>query len=275
MNNIQEYIDYILNLKAFSNVATTILYLVLGYMSTKLISKLIEKALLREYAQEKKMITIVKLLSSIIKYVVWFIVVVAILAIYNIDTTGIITSAGVLGLAIGFGAQDLVKDFISGFFIIFEQQFNVGDIIEVQGFKGTVTTLGLKTTHIKSWTGEVKIISNGSIDNVINFSMNNSIAVVDFSVDYTTNLDRFRSELDKELEGISKENNPLRSTPQLLGIQKLNDSGIDMRIICETAPHEHFGVERFLREFVKDFCDNNNYSIPYPQVVIHSDRKGV
>lgn len=272
MSSITMFFRYILGFSFVANGLRTILYVLGAYILSKLFTKVIENALIRDVTKDKKMITIVRLVSSVGRYVIWFIMLVAVLNLYGVNTTGLITSAGVLGLAVGFGAQDLVKDFISGFFIIFEQQFNVGDIILVDGFKGTVTSLGLKTTHIRSWTGEVKIISNGSINNVINYSLNNSIAICDFSVAYETNLDEFNEKLTQALSTISQEDNPLKSTPQLIGVQKLNDSGIDLRIICETAPQEHFGVERYLRQFVKDFCDQNNYSIPYPQVVIHNDK---
>ena len=94
----------------------------------------------------------------------------------------LLAGAGVLGLAIGFGAQSLVKDVITGFFIIFEDQFGVGDVIQIDQFKGTVEEIGIRVTRIKSWTGEVHIIPNGNIKQVTNFSTYNSIAVVDVSI---------------------------------------------------------------------------------------------
>ncbi len=95
-----------------------------------------------------------------------------------------------LGLAIGFGAQSLVKDIITGFFIVLEDQFAVGDVIQTGQFKGTVDMIGLRTTRIQSWTGEVHIIPNGMINEVTNFSVNNSIAVVDISIAFEEEVDR-------------------------------------------------------------------------------------
>jgi small conductance mechanosensitive channel len=272
MSSIVEAYESITAIKPLMNIIVSVMYIAAGFIGTKVASVLIKRASEKRTRKDKKMMTIVNLLTSILRYVIWFIIILAVLNVFSIQTAGILTSAGVLGFAVGFGAQDLVKDFISGFFIIFEQQFNVGDIIAIDGFKGTVVSLGLKTTHIQSWTGEVKIISNGSINNVVNYSFNNSIAVVDFSIAYDTDVEAFTTKLNEQLIGISLEDNPLIKTPQLLGVQKLNDSGLDMRIICETAPQQHFGVERFLRQFVKEFCDSNNYEIPYPQVVIHHDK---
>ena len=126
--------------------------------------------------------TIMRLMGNIVNYAISFIMIMMILAVFHVPFGPMLAGAGVVGLAIGFGAQSLVKDIITGFFIIFEDQFAVGDVIQTGRFKGTVEEIGLRVTRVKSWTGEIHIIPNGSILEVTNYSINNSIAVIDISV---------------------------------------------------------------------------------------------
>ncbi|MFL6517276.1 MAG: mechanosensitive ion channel family protein, partial [Bacillus sp. (in: firmicutes)] len=128
--------------------------------------------------------TLSRLLDNVLSYVVYFIAFMMILSVLGIDVKALIAGAGVVGLAVGFGAQSLVKDIISGFFIIFEDQFSVGDHVRIGQYEGNVETIGLRTTKIKSWTVELHILPNGSIIEVTNFSINNSIAVVDIAIAY-------------------------------------------------------------------------------------------
>ena len=126
-----------------------------------------------------------------------------ILSTLTINVSAVLAGAGIVGLAVGFGAQSLVKDIITGFFIIFEDQFSVGDYIRVGQFEGTVEEIGLRTTKIKSWTGELHIIPNGNILEVTNFSLNNSVAVIDISVAYEENIQRVESLIQDLLDNVA------------------------------------------------------------------------
>jgi small-conductance mechanosensitive channel len=139
---------------------------------------------------ERRQKTLLKLIQNVISYVVYFAAILAVLSEFDIDVKGIIAGAGVIGLAVGFGAQSLVKDIITGFFIIFEDQFSVGDYVKIGTFEGTVEEIGLRTTKIKSFTGEVSILPNGTIAQVINYSVRNSIAIVDVTVSIEKDLER-------------------------------------------------------------------------------------
>jgi small conductance mechanosensitive channel len=202
--------------------------------------------------------------------VVWFIVILIILAELNVDITPIIASAGVLGLAVGFGSQEMVKDFIAGFFIIFESIFNVGDVIEVQGFKGNVTSIGLRSTVITNWKGEVKTVSNGDISSCINFSKNDSLAIVDFGVAYDTDLNNLKTVVEAELENFKSKYEDMIELPQFLGVTELASSSINLRLIAKTKKMKHFAIERGLRKDLVELCEKNNIEIPFPQVVIHN-----
>lgn len=214
--------------------------------------------------------TIARLLSSISRYVIWFIIIMIILGELDIDITPFIASAGVVGLAVGFGAQEIVRDFISGFFIIFDGEFNVGDVVESDGFKGNVKTIGLRTTILVNWKGETKIINNGNLGNIINYSTNSSIAVVDFGVAYDTDLHKLYDLMPKLLENIEKAYSDIIELPKFLGVTELADSSINMRIIAKTNTMTHFQVERDIRRDIVVYFNNNDIEIPFPQVVLHN-----
>lgn len=139
---------------------------------------------------ERREATLSKLLDNILTYVVYFIAFMMVLSVLGIDVKALIAGAGVVGLAVGFGAQSLVKDVISGFFIIFEDQFSVGDHVRIGQFEGNVQAIGLRTTKLKSWTGEVHILPNGTILEVTNFSLNNSLAIIDVGISYEEDIEK-------------------------------------------------------------------------------------
>lgn len=258
----------------FSNIVVSliliVIWIVIGLISIIIVRQILYK-LLKIKERGARALTVGKLTSSISRYVIWFIISMIILTELGIDVTPIIASAGVIGLAIGLGAQAIVKDFISGFFIIFEESFNVGDVIKVDGFRGDVIELGLRTTKIKNWRGEIKIIRNGDIGSLINFSKTDSIAVINFGVSYDTDLVNFPKLMDKFIKSIDGKYDVIIEKPKYLGITELADSSINMRIIAKTISNKHFQVERDIRANLIVFCGENNIEIPFPQLVIHNE----
>lgn len=211
--------------------------------------------------------TIGKLLKNVVIYTINFIVILLVLTQLGIDLAPILAGAGVLGLAIGFGAQSLVKDVITGFFIIFEDQFGVGDVIQTGNFKGTVEEIGLRVTRLRTWTGEVHIIPNGSIQQVTNFSIYNSVAVVDISIAYEENIDKAVEVMKQTVQEMYEQMNEMTKTPEVLGIQSMGASDVVVRIIAECRPNTQALVERQLKKAVKTALDQNGIEIPYPKLV--------
>lgn len=246
-----------------------ILWIVIGFIVNRIMKIVVRKAL-RVKKNGARAETVSKLLISIIRYVVWFIVILLILSEMNVNVTPFLASAGVIGLAVGFGAQEIVRDFISGFFIIFEGSFNVGDIVEVDGFKGKVLSLGLRTTVIENWLGERKIINNGNIGSVINFSKNDTTAVIDFGVGYDTNLEKLSKIMELFMDEINEKYEEIIEPAQFLGVTELADSSINMRIICKTPPMQHFQLQRNIRKDLVELFNENQIEIPFPQVVVHN-----
>ena len=251
-------------------MAANIVVWILIALIVNRISKAVIYKILRVEKKGARALTIAKLLNSVVKYVIWFVVIMVILSSLGVDLTPFIASAGVVGLAIGFGAQEIVKDFISGFFIIFDGEFEVGEIIEVDGFKGAVLTIGLRTTVIENWMGQRKIINNGAIEKIINFSRNNSLAIVDFGVAYETDLLKVSDIMPAFLEEIKEKYEVITEMPSFLGIIELADSSINMRIIAKTETMKHFQVERDIRKDVVLYFREHDIEIPFPQVVVHN-----
>ncbi len=213
--------------------------------------------------------TLAKLTLSIIRYLGWIIALLVILAIWGINIGPALAGLGILGLVIGLGAQKFINDLISGLFIIFEQHYDVGDIIESNGFKGEVIDIGLKTTRIKNWKGEVKILANGSISDTINYSKNPSLAIVDFGIAYAEDVEKTTNILKKELPKFTKSYPEIIEDPEILGVVELAGSSVNIRVIARTLTNQHFNIERQLRAFIKATLDKHNIEIPFPQVVVH------
>ena len=250
-------------------VSTIILWIFIALIANMIVKRVIYR-ILNLSDNNARATTVGKLISSVIKYVVWFIVSIVVLSELDIDVTPFIASAGVIGLAIGFGAQEIVRDFISGFFIIFEGSFNVGDVIEVDGFKGNVLGLGLRTTSIQNWKNEIKIINNGDIKSLINFSKTDSIAIVDFGVAYETDLSKLSNLMEKFEKTTFNKYDEIIELPVFLGVIELADSSINLRIIAKTGTLKHFQVERDIRKDLVIYLNDNDIDIPFPQIVVRN-----
>lgn len=219
---------------------------------------------------ERREATLLKLLQNILTYVVYFIAFMMILSTLTIDVSAMLAGAGIVGLAVGFGAQNLVRDIITGFFIIFEDQFSVGDFVRIGQFEGTVEEIGLRTTKIKTWTGELHILPNGNITEVTNFSLYNSMAVVDLSISYESDIKKAETVISELLQKMPAKYEDIIKTPEILGVQNLAASDIVLRIAAETLPMKHFVVARLLRKELKECLDQNGIEIPYPRMIMYS-----
>jgi small conductance mechanosensitive channel len=224
---------------------------------------------------ERRENTLSKLLENILTYVVYFITIIMILEALSINVGALLAGAGIVGLAVGFGAQSLVKDIITGFFIIFEDQFSVGDHIRVANFEGTVEEIGLRTTKIKNWTGELHILPNGSINEVTNFSIHNSMAVVDVSISFETDIPEAERVIRELLAEIPDKYEDIVNPPELLGIQNLGASEVILRVVCEVEPMRHFHIARMLRKDIKIRLDEHGIEIPYPRMIMYNRKEEV
>jgi moderate conductance mechanosensitive channel len=225
----------------------------------------------RRSAQRVDALTTV--LRSGASFVVWTIAVFMILGELGVTLGPLLAGAGVLGLAIGFGAQSLIRDFLSGLFILIEDQFAVGDIVDLaegQGVAtGVVEQVGLRSTRLRAVDGTVWHVPNGEILKVGNMSQNWSRALIDFEVAYATDLGKARDVIKEVAEEIWGERpNDVLEEPEVWGVEALGASGIAIRLVVKTRPSEQWRVMRLLRERVKERFDEAGIEIPFPQQTI-------
>jgi len=215
--------------------------------------------------------TIATLISSIIKYVSILIGFCWGLSIIGVDVSTIFASIGIIALILGFGAESLVADLVTGVFILFENEYNVGDIIEVDGFRGTVKEIGLRTLNLEDNGGNVKIINNADLKNIINRSNYRSMAVCDIGISYDTDLEKLDPVLDVILADI-KARYPEVFIGELkcIGVEALGEFSITLRFCGDVDEKNVFSGRRLLNKELKIAFDKNNISIPYPQMDIHT-----
>jgi moderate conductance mechanosensitive channel len=216
--------------------------------------------------------TIGKLLSSVVRYMSFIIALFLILSAWGVQTPTLLAGAGILGLAISFGAQSLIEDIFAGLFIIFEKQFVVGDIIEVNHVRGTVREIGIRITKIEDLNGDVLIINNSDIRGAINTSYSLSMSICKISIEYGADLEKIESLIKNNLEMI-KSNIPLIvEGPFYYGVDELADSSVIMTIVAKTDEINKNKVRRALNRELKLLFDRNQVNIPFPQLVIHQSK---
>ncbi|ATW28687.1 hypothetical protein DCMF_17005 [Candidatus Formimonas warabiya] len=228
------------------------------------------------FGEEKRIETLKVLSKSVIMYAVYFLAVLMVLETLGVKTGSILASAGILGLAVGFGAQSLVKDVITGFFIILENYFTVGEYINAAGVGGIVEEMGLRTTKIRDWSGELHIVPNSQITMVTNHCRGKARAMVDIGIAYEEDMDHAMEILQKAADKVAEEfGEVIVNAPVVLGIQDLGPSDVIIRIVAHTKPMEQWRVERELRRRLKQALDREGIEIPYPRRVIIQNTVGV
>ncbi|MDF2988146.1 MAG: small-conductance mechanosensitive channel [Eubacterium sp.] len=200
---------------------------------------------------DKKLDTMSTLISSVFKYVVYIGAILMILSDI-LELKSVLAAAGVGGVAIGLGAQSLIKDTLSGFFILLEDQFAVGDLITIDTMTGTVEHMELRVTRLKNYTGDVYIIPNGEIKRVTNHTRDNKMVIVDIPVAYSTNMERVMEIAQSVCNEVKEEFAVFTEEPSILGITELGKQSINLRITARTYPNEQWAVERRIRMKIKE-----------------------
>jgi len=240
-----------------------IIIIVLSRVIIKVVDNMIDRSLQRKtstrlLSNSRRFTTVGELLKNVVSIICNFVVVFLILSEFHFNLGPLVAGAGVLGLAVGFGAQSLVKDVITGFFIILEDQFAVGDVIQTGTFKGTVEMIGLRTTRLLSSTGEVHIIPNGTIVNVTNYSLANALAVVDVPVKIERGLEATLGIIGEALRGIEERNESILAYPSVLGIQSMSTSEYVIRVAVSCMPNARDTAERQIQNDIKQALEQQN-----------------
>lgn len=216
--------------------------------------------------------TIMLLFTNTAKFFIIAIALTTILEIYGFDTKSLLASLGVFTAVAALALQDLLKDFVAGISLMLEGQYQIGDNITVNGFRGEVISLTLKSTRIKAYTGEIKIFANREITQVTNHTLDTSLAIVDIPVSYESNIEKVEKVLNELCERLTEETEFLKGPVELLGINGFGDHGIIFRITAQTEALKHFGIQRIFMREIKITFDKNHITIPYHQVVVHNGK---
>ena len=243
---------------------------IIMYFSIKIGNKIIQKFVDKQVASKmsfslepQKAITIGEVLKSVLKYTVYIVGIGSMLYDVLAKIPVAVVSAG--GFAIGLGAQSLVKDLINGFFILFEDQYGVGDHVTIQEFTGIVESIGIRTTVLRDFTGDLHLIPNGAILEVTNHSRGDIRFIVDVEIAYEENIDEAISVI-KKVNSVFEEKHKekLRGKIEVLGVFSLNASGVTIRVIGRAVPLSQWEMERELRKDIKEALDKAGIEIPYP-----------
>ena len=212
--------------------------------------------------------TIAAVLKSLATALILAVAALLCLSELSIDLAPLIAGAGIAGLAVGFGAQSLVKDFLAGMFILVEDQFGVGDIVDVGDTSGTIEKVSLRTTTLRDVSGTVWTVPNGEIHRTANFSQLWSRAILDIGVSYDTDIDHASEIMKAVADELWRENNPdatILEEPSVWGVQELGNDAVVIRLVVKTDPSEQWGVGRILRARIKKAFDEAGIEIPFPQ----------
>lgn len=215
--------------------------------------------------------TLATVFTSLVKYASVLILFCWVLTIIGVNVSTIFASVGILALILGFGAESLVADIVTGVFVLFENQYNVGDIIEVDGFRGKVKEIGIRTISIEDTGSNIKIINNSDLKNIVNRSNQRSVAVCDVGVSYDTDLEELEKKLEQILSAIkNKHSDIFVDRVEFAGVEALADSGVVLRFIADVKEEDFFRGRRLLNKEIKIAFDKANITIPYPQVDVHT-----
>lgn len=217
--------------------------------------------------REKRAETLVRIINSAIKVFVYIVASFMILKEVGVDIAPLLAGVGIAGLAIGFGAQTLVKDFLTGFFILMENQYRVGDVVKIGDHAGLVENIKLRTTVLRDLEGVVHVIPNGEVQSVNNMTYGWSRVVLDIGVAYKEDVDKViqvLQDVGKKMKQEEPYNTLMLEDPQILGVDHFGDSQVTIKMLAKTRPLKQWDVGRELRRRIKYAFDKEGIEIPFP-----------
>lgn len=255
-------------------------YLISKFASVFL-EKIVRKAIvsnnyLSAEAERKREDTLIAVFDGVLKILIWIVIVLTIISELGIDIVPFLTGAGIIGLAIGFGAQYIVRDFANGLFIILENQYRVGDIITVDNVCGTVEGINLRMTVLRDFDGAVHHVPNGEIKRAANLSKDFAKTNLRVGISYNANLEKVIevvNQVGQEMIQDEAWKDDINEAPQFVRVDDFADSAVIIKISGEVQPLKQWDVLGELRKRIKIAFDKNGIEIPFPQVVVHQAEK--
>lgn len=238
-------------------IGITIAFLIVRSIGNRIVKKLFQRFQERNNISAGRSLTLQSLSLNVLSYVLLFMFIVMVFQVFDYDATALLAGAGVVGLAIGFGAQGLVSDVVTGFFLLLEKQIDVEDYVTIADFEGIVEQVGLRTTQVRGFDGTLHFIPNREIKKVSNHSRGNMRALVDISIPHDKDLDRAIAVLQDACDKYRNEDTSIVEGPNVIGVQALGSSDVVIRVIAKTENMQQWAVERNLRKLLKNTLDEN------------------
>lgn len=259
----------------FIYIVRPIIYIALSYILYKVTIYFINKALHNKHLNsknKKRVKTLVSLTNNCLKYIIILLTILIVINSFGVDVSSILAGLGIVAAVLTLAFQDLAKDFIAGISIVMENQFEIGDNVMINGFRGDVISMGLKTTRIKDYKGAVQIIANHMITEVINYSLNSSLAEVIISVDSDNDLDKVEKIIKETMKKIDKTYINLKGTTELWGVENLEQNKVTYKIVVKTKPVCDFSVERNMRKDFQQALQEANIKMPKTHMEVHNGK---
>ena len=259
----------------FIYIVRPIIYIALAYIFYKVVIIFINRALNNKHLKnknKKRVNTTLSILNNCLKYIVIFLTVLIILNSFGINVSSILAGLGIVAAVLTLAFQDLAKDFIAGISIVMEDQFEIGDNVMINGFRGDVIAMGLKTTRIKDYKGAVQIISNHMITEVTNYSLNPSLAEVTISIDSDNDLDKVEKIIRKTMETIDKTYDFLKGNTELWGVEMVEQNSVTYKVAVKTKSGKDFEIQRKMRKDLQDALTKAGIKMPQTHMEVRNGK---
>lgn len=271
--NLAEFTELLISV-GLKILVLIIAFAIIAPIGRRAISGAINKISKHRKIPEARTKTLERLCVNIFSYILMFVFVVMLLEMIGIPIGPLLAGAGIVGLAIGFGAQGLVSDIVTGFFILIERQVDVDDYVTAAGYDGVVEEVGLRTTKLRGFDGTLHYIPNREISGVSNHSRGNMRAMIDIGIAYDENIEEALTVLQRVCDEFSITDERIKEGPDVLGVQSLGSSDVVLRVLGRTANMEQWAVERDLRRAMKEALDEAGIEIPFPHQVYIEKKNG-
>lgn len=217
--------------------------------------------------------SVLSITASLLKYIAFIVILCWGLSILGVNVSTIVASVGIIALVVGFSAESLIADVVTGAFMLFENQYNVGDIVEVDGFRGTVTNIGIRTTSITDPGDNVKIVNNSAMKNILNRSDKLSRSISEIAIPYATDLEKLESEIPALMEEIyNRRTDIFKAPPKYLGVQELAESSVILKFVVNVDEKDIYSGARLLNRDLLLGFRSLGVECPFPQVDVHPDK---
>ena len=259
----------------FIYIVRPIIYIALAYIFYKVVIIFINRALNNKHLKnknKKRVNTTLSILNNCLKYIVILLTILIILNSFGIDVSSILAGVGIMAAVLTLAFQDLAKDFIAGISIVMEDQFEIGDNVMINGFRGDVIEMGLKTTRIRDYKGAVQIIANHMITEVTNYSLNPSLAEVTISIDSDNDLDKVENIIKKTMETIDKTYDFLKGNTELWGVEMVEQNSVTYKVAVKTKSGKDFEIQRKMRKDLQDALTKAGIKMPQTHMEVRNGK---